>query len=39
MHKSKGIFHPHLHVSNAHSVLVQPVYSIQYSRSLKQVVI
>lgn len=39
MHNSKGTFHPHLHASNAHSAAVQPVYSIQYSHSLKQVVI
>lgn len=30
VHNSKGTFHSHLHVSNAHSVMVQPVYSIKW---------
>lgn len=39
VHNSKGTFHSHLHVSKARSVMVEPVYSIKYGFSLKQIVI
>lgn len=39
MHNSKSTSHPRLHAGNAHSVAVQPGYSIQDNRSLKQLVL
>lgn len=36
---AKCPFHSHLHASNAHSVMLQPVHSVQYGKTLETILL